>query len=1076
MEKGFNFKNIPDILNISGSSTVSKKSFVVSSPYGNAASIKTNSTSVNNTPQIKNYYSPSTGLTKKYNINVNDKRDLTPIQKRKKIDINNYSCSFCSESLHNVFEGEKLIDLSCGHVLHTECCKELLLYSNENFDNLPTISMMQNKIVCPSCNLETTFIDSSFVTNILNSKYLDIYDDIVNPNDEMANIMTNLNNFQSPSVPNLIDISTNNFNDSLNEENYTLTNDDNDQLIYKSEKVNNILDKTPTDTESPITPQNQIGINFWNKDETYESDNEKSLNIVESPLENLKFEKLQNSYDIELAKVAFAPEFSSINVNDENNSNLRCVINFSTTEFENSLEMNIKAQIETQIGKNKILNNIINNFEEKIINFNSTLIDFSNIGSLILFDIIDVTIKLITYNICQVYLFESNLIILNSDGTKIILNQELDNEIFISSIFQNENSIIVNLNSIKIPSITLTSNNKFLKYKWFIILSKFSKNIKISETIPLIQTSTNGWSLIDDDEAIPKDIKIFNKLKSKGLDLPSGFLKRQILRPDSIPLVLILAIPLVNSEDYGLENNEYAESIKCIILNVLNSLSPKDKLGVVFLGNDSKSSSNLGNYYGCIGKYWDGWKILLDSIDESVISNNDDNNSNNNNRNKKKKSQWDEGIKNIETMASIGFSNSISSNGKNRNSMNKKTNTINQIVCISNDLITELKVDSPMKNQISLNERYNNDENPFLVKKCKYVEKDLSNRISDICDKFDCKFNLILLADEFQFEPFQILEMNKYLKSSISMRERNENKNDYDNKINFFIALDFDHFKQILDKEIEKLHKVTIKKLETHVKFPKYVEVKSFESPCDCISIESRRYNVEEENSYSISLKNLSSGYDKSLMFNLYLDLKEMRNYNKVEVAKSKTLIVADKLLSEFENKAEIKILSKDTNIENNFFFNLNIEKSLKHKNTDLSDDNDLSSAPLEKENSDGRNSDCLNLSIVSRLSNVSDAFFVRKKMQLLVKEGIYKAVLNVTDFDLQAKENAKVILKTLVTSIWELSNICNDSNTKNIKENNMHKWSTGLIEQLEEIIEGYSLRNYQLSNIKAVNMYLSLE
>lgn len=1021
----FNFKKIPKVLDYSGSSISTFSQ--TSTPY----SSNTAFTSVNSTPLA--------GISKEFKFNNynNNHHNSSPLSGQRKTSLNfsnikDLNCCFCNEPLQNIFEGEKIVDLKCGHILHLECLKEMLIPIDDLTNNLNTNNTTNNnqeKLICPSCNQETECNDSTLMfdtttiaaINTKNSTISKIYDNILNPHDEYSNIMASIDNFQLPNIP------LQDFNNS------SLPS----PLDSKSSK---------NTFEDPITPQNQIGKKFWDHEDELVipsiTNSSKSISI-KSPISNI------NSNDIELSKILFAPEFSSININDKSlKTDIGCVINVSVTEFESSIEFKKKEQVKTQIGKNKITDIIINNIKQNIPNVS---IDFSSVGSLILFDIIDITIKLNTFNSCQVFLFESNIIILNFDGTQLILNQELNLQTFISSIYLKDKNIIVNMNSIKIPSIIFNSNNKILRHKWWVTLNKIYKKISITNSIPLIQTSTNAWNLIsndNNDDVLPNDIKIFNKLSKRGLDLPSSFLKRQILRPDSIPMILILAIPLINNEDYGLENDEYADIIKGLLKNILNLMHDDDKLGIIFLGNNSKFST-LGNYYGCTSKSWPGWEIMLESITHNVI-----------NEEGLYINFWEDSLSNIELLSNLGFNQHSNNNNNNKNNIDY----LKQIIFISNELLIDnFTKEKYFKNE-EIENKFNDLNNPFLKKKKNNKNLKFNERILNICQKFEANFNLILLADEFKFEVNQIFDMNKYLNNSNKL-------NDYNNEIKLSIALDFENLGNILENLIEKLHNVTIKELETCINFPKNVQLIGFETKNGIEKFVNDNYNE-----YIIKMRNLPSGFEKSLMFNVHVDFsnENINNIYKATIATSKSKFISDKEITEFENQADIKLITNESNIESNITLNLNIEKT-----------NDLFKNPINiNENSNLESnsipisirpqSDNLNLSIMSRLSNVSDAYYIKRKIQLLVAEKVRECVLEVKKFDLQEKENAKIILKELIQTIWEFSNSCNSSNTNNIKDN--EQWSEKLILELEEIIDGYSLRNYQLSNMKCMSLYLEIE
>ena len=1051
MDSGtLNFKKIPRVLNFSGASVRST-----------ASSMRT--ASAESTPFSDRIYTPLTGTPlSQYTVNCTPKPykldNITNSRhfesspgfhhKRKQVNRNHEDrCAFCAEALYNIFEGERLVDLDCGHSLHLGCLTEAVNMSimdgnSELQSSAKPINHIHgpssSEIVCPECNHVATYLDEILPKTMCGANMANPYHGSCTSNeDKMQSIMTNIENFEMPDLTAFMESpidqdNTGGFIDSANDS---------------------------TTDENPITPQGQMGMNFWQRDSILDPIfplSTDSVNTACMPSNtNSTANDLQSSFqnDIELAQVLFAPEFSSINVEREQSilSNVECVVNIATTEFETSLKSNQEEQFKTQIGKNKITNIIISNFEEKLNAANDTpSIRYSNLGSLIMFDLIDVTIKLDVFELCQVYLFESNIIILDESGSQLLLNQDINTDVFISSIYEKKDDLIINLNSIKVPSIVLTSSNKLLKHKWYVILNKLSKKVRLTDiNIPLIQISTNAWNLISEnndlyDDAIPEDIKVVHKLTSKGLDLPSKFLRRQILRPDSAPKVLILALPLINCEDYGLENYEYAEAIKRIISITLSSLNSNDKLGIVFLGNHIKNLATIGNYYGCVSPDWDGWHTVLESIKGDIIAE-EDRSSNG--------IEWKDGLTYIDLLAKIGFAHF----GLH------KDEYIHQVICVTHEILCHSSTESPT-GTITGDEGFN----PF-VERANGPLMEVNRFISSLCEKYNANFDFVLLADEFRFEPHQIMSMRRYIKGYASTKGREICKEEYNNKIRLCVALDFENLSETLNSKINDLHKVTIKKLETSVRFPDNVKLVGFESA----SGEIKPVPESTNNCYTISLSNLPSGFEKSLLFKLDIDISNIASPDKYKanIAKSTTKFFAGTMETQFDSSADIRLITDmDAPLENNVTLNINLEKGIRAEVTSEAETSESGYKYNERRGSD------LNLAIVSKLSSVSDAYYVKRHIELLVLKKISEMVLDVRYFDSVAKENARAEFLRMKDTVWELANSCNSSNTNNMGSNLIQSWSEDLIVKIEEIIDGYSLRNYQLSNMKCVSLFLDLE
>lgn len=1018
---GWNFKNIPKQLNVSGAST---SAFSVNSA---PLSDRTNATSVTNTP----CYHQTIKTSHINNIYDSNLLSSTPAPiRRKKFQqnlINVYECAFCDESLHHVFEGEKLVDLDCGHTLHFQCFHELTtplpLFDKFNVDANTYIKHLKNEIICPSCGKETFCLGEDLNSHIQSTHFAPSFNDLGKKENEMTAIISKLENFNSMNI--------------VASDVVGLAESKSD-LIFKGE-TSHPHENTCTSNENPVTPQSQIGIKFWEREDEAISPR---VSEFETHLRKKNVSFFQD--EIVLSEVTLAPEFPSFSF-DSCNSTIKtsCVVHFSTTEFEKPLESNKEEQLKAQISKNKITNIIINNFEDNILGPSN--IDFLTIGSLVVFDYFNVNIKTNVFPHTQVFLFDSCLIILDSKGTQLLLYQQLDDRTFISSIYENNGSIIINLNSIKLPSVTLSSENKILLHKWYIILGKFSEQVDVSKSIPLIQVSTNAWDLLEDapDEtyadAVPEDIKIVNKLTSKGLELPSRFLKRQILRPDSIPKVLVVAIPLVNDEDYGIEDYEFASAIKDLLVGILNSLNESDKLGIVFLGDHLKHQSMIGNYYGCTGKDWEGWQIVLESITAEIISRRD---------NSTVYSQCDDGIHYIEVLSKLNFVK----NDK------KKESPLHEIIFISNEIICGVAI-TPSTGIGKLSSPV---QNPFLEKPVINEKIDFNRRIAKLCEEYDVNFSFILLADEFRYEPYEILAMHYYLKSLVSIKDIETNNNDYNNKIKLYIALDLEKLNDVLFSKIENMHHITVKSLETRIEFPSNVKLLGYESPLGKVTInDNDNSSNDNSNNYLIKFKNLSSGFEKSLLFNIEVNYENVKvsSNSKINIANSTSRIITDNIESMFESHMDIKLQNdKDSPLCNDVTINLNIEKS--------------NSIDFREVNA----GDNLKVSIVPQLSGVSDVYFIKRKIQSLVIDTLWVSVLQVKNFDLEARDNAKESITRLIAKIWELSSSSELLNSAMVSKKGVERWTEVLVQRLETIIDGYSLRNYQLSNSKCVALYLELE
>lgn len=609
---------------------------------------------------------------------------ITTADSIKRKNPTNDKCSLCDEYLSNVFEGEKIIDLSCHCMTHLECYLTELAFGKENSNE------ELEKFWCKNCNILTYCMDTSLIDD---KKMFENIQDLHLSNEEIIH---------TPII---------------------------DEIL------------TP-----PITPQEQIGDKFWERD---------------SNIDPLKIEIADEI--VQLAQLSV----SSKKVDD----GFACTLKVKTADF--NTDVNKGDEIQIEIEKYKLAQCIIDDY----INQHCELVNILNLGELKIFDIADsISIKTIKFVNSQIYLFEYALIILNNKGDELIFYQELTNENFISSIYSNNEKklIIINLNSIQIPNISIHSKNIILIHKWFTILNQFISKHLIN--LPIYQLSTNGWPLISNDELIPQQVQVLNKLLTKKLDIPAGLLRKQLIKPDLIPLRLIIAIPLFNLEEYEINDEEFIKKIKEIIKLILNSLDDFDKLGLVFIHS---KNDLLGNYYGMASPDWDGWNDVLSNITIETISNTQKDDtpitatSN-------KFTQWN-ALKYIAILQKL-----IDHNNNNNN----HTGTTNEIIFITNELIDFKNCDL----SILINKR-----KPFgnKIEKEKFKPKDLI----DLFCVNRTNFHTVLVSDEFKYNAKEL-----YKQHSLFSNENN-------NFSKFYHAIDLMALSNCLQELIHSQKNTIISKL-----------------------------------------------------------------------------------------------------------------------------------------------------------------------------------------------------------------------------------------------------------------------
>ncbi|KAF6014550.1 hypothetical protein HII12_001374 [Brettanomyces bruxellensis] len=110
---------------------------------------------------------------------------------------------------------------------------------------------------------------------------------------------------------------------------------------------------------------------------------------------------------------------------------------------------------------------------------------------------------------------------------------------------------------------------------------------------------------------------------------------------------------------------------------------------------------------------------------------------------------------------------------------------------------------------------------------------------------------------------------------------------------------------------------------------------------------------------------------------------------------------------------------------------------------------------------------------VFSGSRSVKDVCFMKRKMQFMVLDVLKKYIFGASKFDHAQKEAIMVHITDLVSKLDNLEISCNHSGGSSMGIDVFKNWVNTLTELLEECKEGYSLRNYQLSNYRCFNYYL---
>lgn len=914
-------------------------------------------------------------------------------------------CCFCLESVQYSFAGEEIITLSCGHFVHFDCFVELY-HENDTYTLDSKLPNENLKVLCPQCNSKVTCDSNDLRLKLLQADLLNVTGDIAQQ----------ANNSNLPAC-------------------------------IQTPIGTHIMSPITTFASSPAfsipirTPESQIGEQFWARSVTPEVDSGASTanttdisssvsilateplfsNKVAPPLNSPSTTGSSAIFDhTQLAKISLIPGKSHIMVDDlqsDKNSVISAVLNVKAASFEPApISQNEEEQTITHINKGKVMDTVLTVFEQKLTPQSCEKLDVANWGSLVIFDYMkSVTYNGENFNDPLIFLFESALVILDSQVSDILLMEKLDDQDRISSVYVDEvsDSLVLNITSLQLSEIAFETDGKVMLRKWAKVFRLFrlkgksslsnhsdcveSKVLQISEFIPLVQVSTNAWGLLPDaSECIPGKIKKINKLQSKGLVLPFDYQSKKLSRPDRIPLNLILVLPLVQYSDAELSTTDFLLQMKDVILSVFNMLRKEDKIGLVFSEMANVEENELGTYYGLAPKKWPGWKKTLDLLNENCISK----------KEKRSNNQWKRGLCSVEILSSLGFK--------------KSKNVVNQVIFVTTE---------PIRRGLQ-----HDTKSLYPVKKCKKSVQ-MSEVVHQLCNKFDASFTTILLADEFQFNIAELLQAH-------SIMIRSDRNDEISNLITEYLSLDPKDLQVTIRSLLQQLNNIIIRNMHISLKVPSGVKLVSFE--------QEGKLEPYYEDAISINLEDVNSSFSKTFMFRVELDPKKL-NPNILEKGGKISLAVAkaDMMANELESGAPV-VSSLDIRIQ--------------PKEDEVA--RVIAQTPISLKISSDAND--VEVPIVSSPPVLNSIFF-KRKIQLLIHEFLWENILSVADFDQETKSKIRVSIKKLNEQIWKLGNTAGNENGGQISD-----WIHSIQAKLTEIGEGYSMRDYELSNYKALGYYLA--
>lgn len=337
-----------------------------------------------------------------------------------------------------------------------------------------------------------------------------------------------------------------------------------------------VVKPTSVSTKAPFTPVDQIGASF----------------VINNQLETPPSLHNNPTYDI------YKPRINCISETNEPNFGLlnevSFVLNIKSPQIFNDSQ-NIKLE-ELQL-------------KHQVQEFIKTTFEIDNeVGELIMFDKLEISVNGETWDRITAYLFEDYLLLYNTDILVGMLSITSD----ISSMdFINSKCLILNIAKESLPELQIRSSHEIIVTKWESFISKLMKRELVQSNI--YQFTNTCWIDLVDYFDIPEYLVGLNGQIVNGENIQNASLCKILPPPESLPFNLVVAISLVNQSK--LSNNEYKRVIQNILRKILKSLRLCDKLGVVFVGVDGlRKPSPNGIYAGCIGTEWSGWEQIINDI------------------------------------------------------------------------------------------------------------------------------------------------------------------------------------------------------------------------------------------------------------------------------------------------------------------------------------------------------------------------------------------------------------------------------------------------------------------------------
>lgn len=289
---------------------------------------------------------------------------------------------------------------------------------------------------------------------------------------------------------------------------------------------------------------------------------------------------------------------------DDKQFNLNYLLNIKPPKFLNSINVDKNLELKNAIY-DEIKCDVLKN-----INWNDESIDFSNLGKLIIFEIIDISTNGNNWDQVRLLLFENSLLLIDLKGEILIGQIFIHN---INNMVRFLSGIRLNLDNTTIPELQICSDIPLIISRLEYYFKKLLNHQFIQET-SVYQLTINGWNIIKDNyHNLPVEILRFQNCIENNLEIPENLLIKSMPSPEIIPFNLIISITLLNNTN--LSNEDYRVKILKFLDQIRSNLRPFDKISLIFVGlNGSGIPCRKGSFIGSIEPNWSGWDSIYNEV------------------------------------------------------------------------------------------------------------------------------------------------------------------------------------------------------------------------------------------------------------------------------------------------------------------------------------------------------------------------------------------------------------------------------------------------------------------------------